>query len=147
MGAVLSKLQGPADPAVPAFVGLAPKAGHPPYGSPGHPGFLGTTHGAFRPNGPSMDDMKLGDVSLERLADRRALLTGFDKFRRDLDASGVVEGMDDFTQQAFNVDLTYILSPKATLNLGYRFYTTQVKNSNTLSFDQNRIVLGFNYNF
>ncbi len=54
---------------------------------------------------------------------------------------------NDFTQQAFNVDLTYILSPKATLNLGYRFYTTQVKNSNTLSFDQNRLVLGFNYNF
>ena len=103
MGAVLSKLQGATDPAVPAFVGLAPKAGHPPYGSPGHPGFLGTTHGAFRPNGPSMDDMKLGDVTLERLADRKALLTGFDKFRRDLDASGVTEGMDDFTQQAFNI--------------------------------------------
>ena len=45
------------------------------------------------------------------------------------------------------MDLTYILSPKDTLNLGYRFYTTQVKNSNTLSFDQNRLVLGFNYNF
>ena len=27
--------------AIPPFVGLAPKTGHPPYGSPGHPGFLG----------------------------------------------------------------------------------------------------------
>ena len=52
MGAVLSKLQGPTVPAIPAFVGLAPKAGHPPYGSPGHPGFIGPAHAAFRPNGP-----------------------------------------------------------------------------------------------
>ena len=103
MGSVLSKLQGPTDPAVPAFVGLAPKAGHPPYGSPGHPGFLGPMQSAFRPNGPGIEDMKLNGVTLERLADRKALLTGFDQFRRQLDQSGVVEGMDDFSQQAMNI--------------------------------------------
>ena len=103
MGAVLSKLQGATDPAIPPFVGLAPKAGHPPYGSPGHPGFLGPMQGAFRPNGPGMDDMKLNGLTLERLADRKALLTGFDQFRRQLDRSGIVEGMDDFSQQAMNI--------------------------------------------
>ena len=103
MGSVLSKLQGPTDPAIPAFVGLAPKAGHPPYGSPGHPGFLGPTHTAFRPNGPGMDDLQLNGLTLDRLADRRALLSGFDQFRRDLDHSGTVEAADSFQQQAFNI--------------------------------------------
>ena len=103
LGSTLSKLQGPTDPTIPAFVGLAPKAGHPPYGSPGHPGFLGPTHTAFRPNGPGMEDLKLNGVSLDRLSDRRALLAGFDRFRRDMDSSGVVESLDAFNQEAFNI--------------------------------------------
>ena len=103
MGAVLSKLQGQTDPAVPSFVGLAPKAGHPPYGSPGHPGYLGPTHSAFRPNGPGTEDLTLNGVTLECMEDRRALLAGLDKFRRDVDSSGMVEGLDAFQQQAFNV--------------------------------------------
>jgi hypothetical protein len=85
-------------------VGLAPKAGHPPYGSPGHPGYLGNTHGAFRPNGAGVEDLKLNtNISVARLDDRRSLLQGFDRFRRELDSSGLVESMDGFNQQAFNV--------------------------------------------
>ena len=103
LGSTLSKLQGQTDPGIPAFVGLAPKAGHPPYGSPGHSGFLGPAHSAFRPNGPGMQDLKLNGVTLDRLSDRRALLTGFDRFRRELDQSGVVEGLDAFNQQAFDI--------------------------------------------
>ena len=103
LGATLSKLQGPTDPTIPSFVGLAPTAGHPPYGSPGHPGFLGPIHSAFRPNGPGMDDLGLNGVTLDRLSDRKALLLGFDNFRRDFDRSGVVEGFDSFQQQAFNI--------------------------------------------
>jgi outer membrane receptor protein involved in Fe transport len=53
----------------------------------------------------------------------------------------------DFVQNAFNVDLTYVLSPKATLNFGYRYYTTDVKESTDQDFDQNRLILGVNYNF
>src|SRR6187399_1733783 len=34
LGTVVSKLQGQADRGIPGFVGLAPNAGHPPYGSP-----------------------------------------------------------------------------------------------------------------
>lgn len=103
MGSVLSKLRAQTEPTIPAFVGLAPPAGHPPYGSPGHPGFLGPIHGAFRPNGPGMEDLKLNHISLEQLSDRRALLAGFDSFRRELDQSGAVEGLDTFKQQAFNI--------------------------------------------
>ncbi|MEQ1749585.1 MAG: hypothetical protein ABL974_09205, partial [Prosthecobacter sp.] len=54
---------------------------------------------------------------------------------------------NDFVQQAFNVDLTYILSAKATLNLGYRYFTTKVDGATGQDFNQNRVVLGFNYNF
>ncbi|MGV3756745.1 MAG: DUF1501 domain-containing protein [Verrucomicrobiota bacterium] len=103
MGAVLSKLEGPVNPAIAPFVGLAPRAGHPPYGSPGHPGFIGPAHGAFRPNGPGMQDLTLNDITVDRLNDRKALLTGFDNFRREVDNSGMVEGMDAFNQQAFGV--------------------------------------------
>ncbi|MFM7163558.1 MAG: DUF1501 domain-containing protein, partial [Planctomycetaceae bacterium] len=49
LGSVVSRFQGGTSPAAPPFVGLAPKAGHPPYGSPGHPGMLGISHSAFRP--------------------------------------------------------------------------------------------------
>ena len=103
VGSTVSKLAGPVNKAVPPFVGLAPNAGHPPYGSPGHPGYLGIGHAAFRPSGPAREDMKLRDVSIERLNDRRTLLESFDKFRRDSDASGKMSGMDDLTQQALSI--------------------------------------------
>ena len=54
---------------------------------------------------------------------------------------------EDFAQNAFNLDFAYLLSKKATLTFGYRYFTTDVKNQTSLSFDQNRLVMGFNYNF
>ena len=47
--------------------------------------------------------MTLKGVSLERLRDRTLLLGAIDRFRRDLDNSGVMDSMDTFTQQAFSV--------------------------------------------
>ena len=47
--------------------------------------------------------MVLDGISLERLQDRKALLGSFDRFRRDVDSSGAMEGMDAFTEQAFGV--------------------------------------------
>ena len=103
-GSLVSKVQGAVDPAVPSFVGLAPKMGHMPWARCGEPGFLGVAHAPFQPNkGSGLDDMTLSGVTLDRLADRKALLTGFDKFRRDVDASGLMDGLDAFNQQAFGV--------------------------------------------
>jgi hypothetical protein len=103
IGSSISKVQGSLNRAVPPFVGLAPNAGHPPYGSPGHPGFLGVGHAAFRPSGPARADMVLNGVTLERLGQRKQLLTSFDRLRRDVDASGVMDGMDAINEQALNV--------------------------------------------
>jgi len=103
LGSVVSKLQGPVDKAVPAFIGLAPKMGHMEWADPGKPGFLGIAHAPFKPDGAGKADMVLNGVTLDRLADRKSLLTGFDNFRRDVDASGLMEGLDAFNEQAFGV--------------------------------------------
>ncbi len=101
-GSVVSKLLGPADPAVPAYIGMEPRMQHREYNEAG-PGFLGLSHRSFSPEGNGKADMVLNGVNLDRLADRKALLTGFDRFRRDVDASGLMEGLDAFNQQAFGL--------------------------------------------
>ncbi len=103
MGAVTSRVLGPTNPSVPPFVGLSPDARHPPYGSPGLPGFLGVGHAAFRPSGPSRKDMTLQGITQDRLGDRKRLLDSFDNLRRDVDATGTLDGMDAITQQAFDI--------------------------------------------
>ncbi len=103
LGSTLAKLQGPRAPGIPPFVGLAPRSGHPPYGSPGHPGFLGPAYRAFTPNGDGKSDLTLSGISVERLQDRKQLLGEVDRLRRDIDTSGALQGHDAFTQQALDV--------------------------------------------
>ena len=56
-----------------------------------------------------------------------------------------------FDQHAWNFDLTYALTHKASLVFGYRYYLTNMLsgpgNFNDQDFTQNRVILGFNYNF
>jgi hypothetical protein len=101
-GAVASKILGPTDPGVPPFIGLEPRMQHRPYNA-ATPGFLGVGHNSFRPAGEGKADMALNGITVDRLADRRALLASFDSFRRDVDSSGLMEGIDAFRQQAFGV--------------------------------------------
>lgn len=101
LGSVLSKVQGPVDKAVPPFVGLSIKSKHDPYSNPGFSGFLGKAHEALQPTGEGMDNMRLQGISLDRLRDRKALLSGFDTFRNSTDAA--YDGMDAFSQRAFDV--------------------------------------------
>jgi hypothetical protein len=103
LGAVVAKLQGPVDPSVPPFVGLAEPTKHLPWSDPGKPGFLGTAYAPFKPDGPGLTNLKLNGMTVERLADRRQLLGSFDTFRRDLDNSGAVQGMDASTARALGV--------------------------------------------
>jgi hypothetical protein len=101
-GAVVSKVLGATCPAVPPFIGLEPRMQHRPYNA-ATPGFLGVGHQSFRPAGEGKADMTLNGITVDRLADRKALLASFDKFRRDVDTTGLMEGMDLFNQQAFGV--------------------------------------------
>ncbi|MDF1851136.1 MAG: DUF1501 domain-containing protein [Verrucomicrobiales bacterium] len=103
IGAVMSNLMGSKHENIPAFVGLAPKAGHPPYGSSGKPGFLGFSHGPFKPSGPGKKDLVLDQLSAARLDERKGLLESFDQFRKEADQSGLMEGLDEFHQQAFGL--------------------------------------------
>ncbi len=103
LGAVVSKLQGPVDPSVPAFVGLAARTQHVPWSDPGQVGFLGPSFSPFKPDGEGLANMKLNGISIEQMTDRRRLLTSFDTIRRDIDAGGQLQGMDTFTERAFDV--------------------------------------------
>src|SRR5678815_1153780 len=77
--------------------------GHVPWSDAGVPGFLGVAHAPFKPDGAGKADMVLNGVTLDRLSDRRNLLARFDQFRRDVDGSGLMEGLDTFNQQAFGL--------------------------------------------
>src|SRR6266540_1133999 len=101
-GAVVSKVLGSVNAGVPPFVGLEPKMKHRPYNA-ANPGFLGAAHNAFRPEAEGRSDMVLNGVTVDRLEDRRELLASFDRFRREVDSSGLMEGVDAFRQQAFGM--------------------------------------------
>ncbi len=100
IGSVLSRVKGPVDLSVPPFVGLANVG---VWKNPGGPGFLGASYRPFQPEGDCLADMKLTDISFERLKDRRALLQSVDKLRREIDSSGAMDAVDAFGQRALDV--------------------------------------------
>lgn len=102
LGSALSRLQGTVDPSVPAYVDLSHKMAHDPWNIKG-PGFLGMNHAPFRPDGESMQDITLGDISDERLDNRATLLSGLDRLRREADRKQAAGLYDDFTEQALGV--------------------------------------------
>jgi hypothetical protein len=101
IGSVVSKLKGGA-PTVPGYVNLSQQMKHTPYNQ-GRPSFLGVAHAPFMPLERGKEDMSLNGVTLERLGDRRGLLSAFDSFRRETDASGTMAGIDVFRQQAYGI--------------------------------------------
>src|SRR5437667_682113 len=116
-------MRGSARHPAPPFVDLT--QGRPLGRNTARPGFLGPTYNPFRPDisklfarelEPGMKKelaargadhtirLTLVDgLSVDRLHDRARLLAGFDNLRRDVDASGGMEAMDRFTQQAMNI--------------------------------------------
>jgi Protein of unknown function (DUF1501) len=103
LGAVAAKVQGPVDPSVPAFVGMADLTKHAPWSDSGRPGFLGSSYAAFKPDGVGLANLKLNGITTEHLGDRRRLISSFDTMRRELDASDSMRSMDTATERAFNV--------------------------------------------
>lgn len=101
-GSVVNKLKGGVNTATPPFVSLCYECTHGPYNEPG-PGMLGMANSGFRPVGPQGGDLTLQGITYDRLSDRARLLSSLDRFRRDTDASGMMAGMDAFSQQAMGV--------------------------------------------
>lgn len=123
MGCVISKLKGRPDDPAPAFIDLM--QGRPLVRNSARPGFLGPAYGPFRPDlshlfprelEPAMKNelARRGDghqlsltlnasLSATRLDDRQQLLAGLDRIRREVDASGMMDAMDQFHRQAAGI--------------------------------------------
>jgi uncharacterized protein (DUF1501 family) len=123
LGCVLSKLLGSPDDPVPAFVDLM--QGRALVRNSARPGFLGPAYSPLRPDISKMFARELeagmknelaarGDnhtlqltlvdgLSPARIADRNRLLADFDDTRRDIDASGAMDALDRFNQQALSI--------------------------------------------
>lgn len=105
-GAVVSHLQARSD-GLPPYVSLMYK---PPglYDNEG-PAYLSPAHRPFVPKAEGLANLSLADaISLERLHDRRQLLTTFDGLNRELDRSGTMRAMDAHAREAMEM----IVSPR-----------------------------------
>jgi len=100
MGSILSRIRGANHPVtgMPTYVRLNG------IGSDG-PAFLGAAAAPFDPRGQARRNMALV-VDEQRLDDRRSLLRGIDNVNREVDRSRLMDGLDAFEQQAFNLVLS-----------------------------------------
>lgn len=98
-GSVVSKLRsGSAENSIPPFVSLRGMS----IGC--EPGYLGVAHRAFTPNGAGLDNLRIrSGFTLERMSDRKELLTAFDSIKREVDTGSTMKGMDAFTGRAFDM--------------------------------------------
>jgi hypothetical protein len=106
LGSVLSRKFGARVPGVPPSIDLTPVDADARFilrTPPGQPGYLGAAHAGFEAQAVDRRNIMLNGVSLRRLRDRRALLASFDRFRREVDAGGLADRVDEFQKQAFEV--------------------------------------------
>lgn len=110
VGAIASKLTGPRRPGMPAHAAV-------PYASsiglrPGYFGgnYLGVSSNPFETDGDpnaanfQVSNMQLpGGMTIQRLEDRTTLAKQFDRLRRDVDNSGMLESMNRFDRQAYDM--------------------------------------------
>ena len=97
IGSIASRVRGPnnVDSGIPTYVRLSN------IGADG-PAFLGPAFAPFDPNGQARKNMNL-ETKVDRFDDRRELLGSLDRFRRDSDTHGLMNGLDAFEKQAFNM--------------------------------------------
>jgi len=96
LGPVMSKLFGPANTTA---SGTAPTAVD--LSNWTKPGFLGQTHSAYRPDGTGRANLRLNTrIKEDRFHSRNDLLGQLDRYRRQADATGMMDAMDSFSQRA-----------------------------------------------
>jgi hypothetical protein len=123
LGSVVSRLLGRADDPAPAYVDLM--QGRALVRNSARPGFLGPAFQPFRPDisqlfprelepGMKGELARQGEnhtlaltldprLTMSRLDHRRGLLAQLDRIRHDVDASGMMDAMDQFEQQAVGI--------------------------------------------
>ncbi|WP_339734365.1 DUF1501 domain-containing protein [uncultured Gimesia sp.] len=102
LGSALSKVKGPVNPTVPAYIDLSHTMAHNPWNIKGS-GFLGLEHAPFRPDGRVMENMTLNSISNTRLNERASLLNDLDRFRRVSETRLTDGTYDGYTKQALEV--------------------------------------------
>jgi hypothetical protein len=104
-GSIVAEQLGRLNPQLPAYV-MIPKM------VPGtNSAYLGVANKPFetladpaKPEPFKVPNFELADgLSVDRLGNRRDLLDGFDRLRRDVDSRGQIEASDRFQQQAWNI--------------------------------------------
>jgi hypothetical protein len=109
---IIAKIKGARNPGIPAYVGLPTT--HSVGLVPGYHGaaYLGVAYNPFPADGdPNSESYQVPNLALPagvdppRAQGRRGLLGAFDRARRDVDASGLMEGLDRFDQEAFSIVL------------------------------------------
>ena len=68
------------------------------------PRYVGAPFRSFIPTGPALEDLSLPKgIDLDRVGDRKQLLSVLDSIRRHVDTSGEFEGVDAFTRQGLEM--------------------------------------------
>lgn len=118
LGSIISKMRGANHPAMPAYVAFQKSRSHLAYA-----GYLGKQYDPFLANQAAklpvydlvgVDTGKTaggeifhlpGNLSLDRVHHRRALVETFDRLRADLDQSGTMQAMGTYSRQAVEMVL------------------------------------------
>ncbi len=96
-GSVVSYLKGKQD-GLPPYVSLMNRP------MDEDPAYAGNAHRPFVPTGPGLENLGLvAGVSLDRLQDRKQLLTHLDTIRREVDYRGALAGVDAYTVRALDM--------------------------------------------
>jgi hypothetical protein len=102
-GMVASRLRGPRADGLPQYVGVQ----RAPFMT--NPAYLGVAHRSFDTGDPSRPGFSPPNLTLvtgvdnRRLDNRKSLIRQFDRFRRAADATGTMEGIDNFRADAFQL--------------------------------------------
>jgi hypothetical protein len=103
-GSVVSWLRGVGTNGLPPYVSLRAAAAFSDLREAEDPAFLGVGHRPFVPQGPSLNNLRLGEgMTTQRLDDRKQLLRSIDRLRRDLETRAEQGGLDEFNRRAFEM--------------------------------------------
>jgi hypothetical protein len=99
LGSIVTRVRGSNHPktGIPTYVRLSGIYGD-------GPAWLGAANAPFDTGGDARNNMNLS-IAQDRVGDRRGLLSELDRLHRTVDQSGLMEGLDEFEGQAFQLIL------------------------------------------